>query len=175
MIHHDQCTHKTHRTALHVVYKRTWGTQEMFPINMVVRLCHIKKSEPMLKQQQTNFWGILLCVNPHGAYSWICTIFRLHIVYQNHHFLDKLCTNRAQICRLRTLLPDSFSQFVKCAPLAKTQQAEEVSGGFWTSFLVDFFEGNNLTQSYFHINHQHLLCTGCSKTPSTPQRPPRVR
>ena len=62
-------------------------------------------------------------------------------------------TNRAQICRLRMLLlsqqvqlnfgrtqnaycaqvfPDSFSKFVKCAPLAKTQQAEEVRGGFWT-------------------------------------------
>ena len=35
------------------------------------------------------------------------------------------------------VFPDSFSKFVKCAPLAKTQQAEEVSGGFWTSFLVD--------------------------------------
>ena len=71
---------------------------------------------------------------------------------------------RAQNAYCAQVFPDSFSKFVKCAPLAKTQQAEEVSGGFWTSILVDFIfilGGNNLTQSYLHINHQHLLCTSC--------------
>ena len=37
-------------------------------------------------------------------------------------------------------VPILLANSLKCAPLAKTQQAEEVSDWFWTSFLVYFFQ-----------------------------------
>ena len=92
-------------------------------------------------------------------------------------------TNRAQICRLRTLLlskqvqrkfgraqngycaqvcPDSFRKFIQCAPLDTTGRSSErrILDIIFSRFIYSF-GGNNLIQSYFHVNQQYLLCTSC--------------
>ena len=117
------------------------------------------------------------CITKNAIYK-VCTIFKLHTVYQNHqlelpykqsanlqiaHAIalpagSAKIRKRAKRFNCAQVFPDSFSNTSEDTTCRRSERRI-----FDIIFSLFFFilEENNLKQSYLHINHQHLLCTSC--------------